>query len=131
MCVCVYVCQSRHPSQRSSVHLPPPLKKIPYERRITGHEKRIVAARQAWRCALCEHVLEATFQVDHVVPLHSGGDDDYQTNCHALCVGCHAEKTQREEIERLARRRSARGSRPPLECTRCGHVVSPYFAHRC
>lgn len=103
-------------------------------RRITAHEKRVVAARQGWTCDGCGAVLEATFEVDHVVPLHKGGEDDHETNCHALCRPCHGKKTQYEEIERLRVRAALRrvsDRRPPLQCTRCGFVVSPYFAHRC
>ena len=48
---------------------------MPPRRRFTGHEKRVVAARQTWRCARCDVTLEATFEVDHVVPLHLGGAD--------------------------------------------------------
>lgn len=101
-------------------------------RRITGHEKKVVAARQGWRCDSCNEVLEATFEVDHEIPLHLGGEDLID-NCHALCSGCHAAKTQREEIDRLRREerlRNARG-RPPLVCTRCDQIVSPYFCHTC
>ena len=102
-------------------------------RRLTVHEKRIVGARQQWRCAQCDAMLESTYEVDHVVPLHRGGDD-HTDNCHALCRPCHGAKTQREEVERLtaaaAQRRRARG-RPPLVCMRCDHIVSPYFEHVC
>lgn len=106
---------------------------MPYRRRITAHEKKIVAARQEWKCATCLQLLPSTFEVDHVVPLHNGGADDYQTNCHALCTSCHARKTQEEEVERLNRRHVGlqRNTRPPLECTRCASRISPYFLHRC
>ena len=102
-------------------------------RRFNGHEKRVVAARQRWMCEYCSDILEATFEVDHVVPLHLGGEDNYETNAVAVCRPCHAKKTQREEIERLrtlefARRR---GSTPSLMCEGCGQLVSPYFLHAC
>ena len=105
-------------------------------RRITGHEKRVVAARQQWKCALCDLLLHATFEVDHILALHRGGADEID-NCHALCRPCDSEKTQREEIARLrllyeAKRLSAtRLRRPPLVCTRCNFVVAPYFTHTC
>ena len=103
---------------------------MPARRRITAHEKRIVAARQQWTCAYCSTLLSATFEVDHVVPLHRGGRDDYETNCHALCCECHRRKTQREEIERL-REQEAKRRTSALTCARCEAVVSPYFRHRC
>jgi 5-methylcytosine-specific restriction protein A len=100
-------------------------------RRITGHEKRVVAARQRWECAVCHQILSATFEVDHVVPLHKGGADEIG-NCQALCTECHRQKTVREEIERLRALESAATTRSPaVVCTRCRHVLSPYFVHRC
>jgi len=107
---------------------------LPPKRRFTAHEKRIVAARQAWKCGRCEELLAASFEVDHVVPLHLGGEDNYETNASALCRGCHAQKTQREEVERirqLQRLRRGRARRAPLVCTACQSILSPYFAHTC
>lgn len=104
---------------------------MPSRRRITAHEKRIVAARQKWTCAYCNTLLTATFEVDHILPLHRGGRDDYETNCHALCCECHRAKTQREEVERLRARTLKQGGTPSLSCSRCDAVVSPYFLHRC
>ena len=104
---------------------------MPYRRKFNAYEKRVVAARQGWRCAGCGALLEAAFEVDHEVALFLGGEDAIE-NMHAKCVPCHREKTVREEIDRLrAREAAARARRPPLVCTRCGRVVSPYFAHAC
>lgn len=102
-------------------------------RSITAHEKRVVGARQAWRCNACDTMLLATFEVDHVVPLHLGGDDDV-SNCQALCCECHRKKTLRENVARahaLRHARATRSNRPALICARCGWIVSPYFVHRC
>jgi len=71
------------------------------ERRTWGaSEQKIVAARQSWKCARCTHLLPPSFEVDHVKPLWAGGVDCYETNAQALCSTCHAQKTQRENIER-------------------------------
>lgn len=71
-----------------------------HPRRTLGEsEKRVVAARQQWRCSECLELLPAAFQVDHTVPLHLGGPDE-QANCTAMCPNCHAAKTQREAINR-------------------------------
>lgn len=104
---------------------------MPPRRRITAHEKRIVAARQKWICANCNTLLAATFEVDHIVPLHRGGQDNYETNCNALCCECHRAKTQREEVERLRAQTLKKRGLPSLSCSRCDAVVSPYFLHRC
>ena len=101
-------------------------------RRLTGHQKRIVAARGEWRCGYCEELLDSTYEIDHRVPLWRGGADHID-NCWALHAHCHAKKTQAEEVERLhARFEASRTGRPsPLSCIRCERIVSPYFLHRC
>lgn len=71
----------------------------PKPRRFREAHKRQVAARQGWRCSGCETLLESTFQVDHTVPLWKGGEDSVD-NATAICVACHARKTQDEAIER-------------------------------
>ena len=93
-------------------------------RTLTQAQKKRVAAAHAWRCAACDVLLPATFEVDHVVPLWQGGADAVD-NCQPLCPNCHAEKTQTEGIIR------ARGAARGLDCRRCGVTVSPYFVHAC
>ena len=103
-------------------------------RTFNGHDKKIVAARQAWRCAGCHSLFDETFHVDHIAPLWSGGADEL-SNAQALCVACHAKKTTAEEAERLrrSRARKAAGRHASLSCCACGAVLSPYFAitHQC
>ena len=101
----------------------------PHKRKFNAHDKRTVGARQHWKCAVCGEYLSAAFHVDHVVPLWQGGEDSLD-NAQALCVRDHAEKTQLEEVERL-RRISKRSRAATLQCSRCFHVVSPYFLHKC
>lgn len=74
----------------------------------TADDKRVVGARQKWRCAVCDSMLESTFEVDHIVALHDNGADKLE-NAQALCCGCHAKKTQQERMRRqqLARERLA------------------------
>lgn len=43
-------------------------------RRFRDGHKRIVAARQVWRCSACDRLLDSSFQVDHTVPLWKGGE---------------------------------------------------------
>ena len=98
-------------------------------RKISAHEKRMVAAGQQWRCKSCDALLDATFHIDHAIPLWNGGDDE-QHNFQALCVSGHAHKTQAEEVDRLRAREERRRSKA-LFCFRCEQTVSPYFIHRC
>ena len=106
---------------------------MPPRRRLTEAQKRLVGASYDWKCGMCATTLASTYHVDHIVPLWAGGADD-PAQCQALCADCHAIKTQEEAIARAARRRGARArtrGRAPLECARCGHMVSAYFLHAC
>lgn len=69
------------------------------QRTLSEPQKKIVAARQQWRCSVCNQLLPATYQVDHTNPLWRGGAD-HVGNCTAMCPNCHAAKTQQEAIER-------------------------------
>ena len=48
-------------------------------------------------CVKCESKgrITAATEVDHVIPLHQGGTDDFD-NLQALCHDCHAEKTAQD-----------------------------------
>tara|TARA_B110000444_G_C18835014_1_gene595432 strand:+ start:409 stop:795 length:387 start_codon:yes stop_codon:yes gene_type:complete len=72
---------------------------MPPKRKWTSSEKRAVGARQEWTCAHCAKILPATFEIDHVVPLHKGGSDCVETNAEALCNQCHGKKTLNERIQ--------------------------------
>ena len=61
---------------------------MPRRRRWTEVERRTVAARQNWRCALCRRMVSAHFEVDHIVCLASGGGDTMD-NLQCLCADCH------------------------------------------
>ena len=98
------------------------------KRLLSESVKKMVAARQQWRCSACRELLPSTYQVDHTVALCDGGPDDMD-NTTAMCPNCHALKTQREHVARLARQPSKaqlyearedvrEGSR--WRCTQCG-----------
>ena len=61
--------------------------------------KKQIAASQRWTCSSCEKLLDSTYQVDHTVPLWAGGMDS-PSNATAMCVACHAVKTQNEAVRR-------------------------------
>lgn len=63
-------------------------------------EQKIVSARQGWKCNICKCILPSSFELDHIVPLWAGGEDNYQTNAQSICGTCHATKTQHEAMER-------------------------------
>jgi hypothetical protein len=69
--------------------------------------KKQIAASQRWTCSSCEKLLDSTYQVDHTVPLWAGGMDS-PSNATAMCVACHAVKTQNEAVRRAEVERSRR-----------------------
>lgn len=82
---------------------------------------------------MCAQLLSAAYECDHIIALWRGGQDTID-NLQGLCSSCHATKTQREELERVAmiqHVKESTSSSPPLICTKCDHVVSPYFRHVC
>ncbi len=87
---------------------------MPSSRRWSSSEKRAIGARQAWRCAKCAQLLPATYECDHVKPLHLGGPDCAKTNAEALCCACHASKTLDERLALEAAIRSARAEAAEL-----------------
>ena len=44
------------------------------------------------KCAKCGNQLNASFEVNHKVPLHAGGNN-HVSNLEALCRNCHGEET--------------------------------------
>lgn len=60
----------------------------PKRRRLTPRQRATVAYRQEYRCITCRTLLTPWFEVDHIVPLHLDGDDDWRTNMNAKCVEC-------------------------------------------
>lgn len=70
------------------------------KRRLNTSAWKTVGARQKWRCAACGHLLEDTFEIDHVRSLHLGGLDSL-SNLQALCPNCHAKKTKIEKCKSI------------------------------
>lgn len=74
-------------------------------RNWTADQKRIVAAKNNWRCAICDNLLNSAFEIDHITALENGGSDDIVSNGQALCCNCHALKSQKERMERIEKAR--------------------------
>ena len=52
-----------------------------------------------WRCAACGRA--GRLEVDHIEPLHRGGDVWDAANLQVLCGGCHIKKTASENRRAL------------------------------
>ena len=66
---------------------------------IPEKTKRVVAASQKWRCAACNRLLSAHFEIDHGLALSLGGSNS-RRNLQALCPCCHRAKTH-GDMQRL------------------------------
>ena len=68
-----------------------------YKRNVSESKKKYVASNQQWKCKKCQTILDATYEVDHVVPLYKGGNNEVN-NLEALCRNCHGKKTLLDRI---------------------------------
>jgi len=78
---------------------PKPLEPSPkpnvVRKKITTTVKLQIGASQSWRCNICHNQLKSTYHIDHIIQICRGGTN-VEDNLQALCVECHAHKTQRE-----------------------------------
>ena len=62
------------------------------KRSVSESKKKYVASRQSWKCDHCKEMLDATYEIDHVIELQHGGTNHID-NLVALCRNCHGKKT--------------------------------------
>lgn len=60
--------------------------------------RNLIAAQQGWECNACNAMLQASYDIDHVIPLFKGGPDS-MGNLQALCVPCHRAKSALERTK--------------------------------
>ena len=68
-----------------------------YKRNVSETKKKHVASQQQWKCKKCNNMLDATYEIDHVIPLYKGGNNEIN-NLEALCRNCHGKKTLNDKI---------------------------------
>ena len=68
---------------------------------ISAEDARHLMDMQNGSCAICDDEL-VKYEVDHRKLLCEGGNNDV-SNLQLLCKGCHAEKTQMEELARATK----------------------------
>ena len=67
----------------------------PTKRSVSETKKKFVASKQQWKCNKCSMMLDATFEIDHIVDLQYGGSNEV-SNLVALCRNCHGTKTMQK-----------------------------------
>ena len=65
--------------------------------RLNETKKKVVASSQQWSCKNCKQLLDASYEIDHIIPLYKGGNNDL-TNLQALCRNCHGQKTIHDKL---------------------------------
>jgi 5-methylcytosine-specific restriction endonuclease McrA len=68
-----------------------------HKRSVGESKKKFVAAQQSWKCNNCNDLLNASYEVDHIMPLYKGGDNSI-SNLVALCRNCHGIKTMKDNL---------------------------------
>ena len=74
------------------------IRKKTYKRKLGETTKKMVASNQNWRCNHCKSLLNFTYEIDHIIPLFKGGNNEIN-NLQALCRNCHGIKTHSEKIK--------------------------------
>ena len=66
--------------------------KNPNRRKVSNRMKKEVAARARWKCEICKIIVNANYEIDHIIPLYHAGDNNLE-NLQCLCPDCHRTKT--------------------------------------
>ena len=66
---------------------------VKLDRRRWAWVRRKLLKRDNWRCRECGRYGN---EVDHIQPLHTGGDPWAESNLQCLCRRCHIAKTRAE-----------------------------------
>jgi len=67
------------------------------KRRVSESTKKYIASMQKWICNNCSKLLDASYEIDHKIPLYKGGNNNIK-NLQALCRNCHGMKTINDKI---------------------------------
>ena len=68
-----------------------------HKRSVSETKKKYVASNQSWKCGHCNDPLDHTYEIDHIMDLQHGGDNNVN-NLIALCRNCHGKKTLQSKL---------------------------------
>jgi len=68
-----------------------------HKRSVSETKKKYVASNQSWKCGHCNNPLDHTYEIDHIMDLQHGGDNNVN-NLIALCRNCHGKKTVQSKL---------------------------------
>ena len=71
---------------------------VTQRKRPTPLQSKQIAAKQGFKCAACGRMLDATWEIDHILPLRAGGDNN-ESNLRALHRSCHQQITSRQNMK--------------------------------
>jgi len=106
LCICAYLAYAYYTSTEHfaealdfvrGTFVPSAPSLIKKNRSVSQLLKKKVAAKQQWACGHCKKILDASYEVDHIVALYKGGTND-ESNLIALCRNCHGIKTVDERL---------------------------------
>lgn len=66
-------------------------------KKLSNFQRNTIAHSQKWQCKKCNALLPAAFEIDHILPLWCGGNNEI-LNLQALCPNCHANKSRSETL---------------------------------
>ena len=44
-----------------------------HKRNVNNTVKKLIAANQQWKCNKCQNLLDASYEIDHIIPLYKNG----------------------------------------------------------
>jgi hypothetical protein len=77
---------------------PVPLPSAKPRKRLTALMKKKIAARDKWRCSICNKLVNHTFEIDHIIPQSRGGGHQ-ESNLRTLCRECHGTVTAEQRLK--------------------------------
>ncbi len=67
------------------------------KKRLTQLAKKRIAARDKWRCQICQQLVSANYEIDHITPQGLGGTHD-PSNLRTLCRGCRGSVAAQQRL---------------------------------